>query len=119
MIEELLNKLQGLWTVEFVSNFGTLGYGVAVFVSNRILGGDNQYFYVGDVSVSAENMSATADIKVTLFNKVFGSIFGDIDTFNLKVSGKIEEPKIELKGYMIENPNLKITIKCSKRSDLK
>jgi len=109
-----MEKLEGLWTVFFQSNFQTLGTGVAVFMNDRILGGDSYYYYDGNVKVQGNK--AEANIKVVRFNKAGMAIFGNLDSFNLKVSGDIAATDIELHGNMVEQPNMKITIKGKKIS---
>jgi hypothetical protein len=107
-----MENLEGLWTVSFQSNFQTFGTGVAVFIHDRILGGDTFYYYDGNVKV--QDNRAEASIRVVRFNKAGMAIFGNLDSFNLKVSGDIAASDIELHGNMVEQPNMKITIKGKK-----
>lgn len=107
-----MEKLEGLWTVAFQSNFQTIGTGVAVFTQDRILGGDTFYYYEGHVNIQGTGAEAT--IKVVRFNKAGMAIFGNLDSFNLKVSGDIAATEMELHGNMVEQPNMKITIRCKK-----
>lgn len=109
-----MEKLEGLWTVSFQSNFQTFGTGVVVFIEDkdRILGGDSHYYFDGNIKVL--DNKAEANIKVVRFNKAGMAIFGDLDSFNLKVSGDIAATDIELHGNMVEQPNMKITIKGKK-----
>lgn len=107
-----MEKLKGLWTVSFQSNFQTFGTGVVVFTQDRVLGGDSFYYYEGDAKVQGNRAEAT--IKVVRFNKAGMAIFGNLDSFNLKVSGDIASPEMELHGNMLEQPNMKITIRCTK-----
>lgn len=107
-----MENLEGLWTVFFQSNFQTFGFGVAVFVGDRILGGDAAYYYDGNVKV--QDNRAEASIKVVRFHRTGMAIFGDLNSFNLKVSGDITVPNMEFHGYMVEQPSMKITIKATK-----
>jgi hypothetical protein len=107
-----MENLEGLWTVSFQSNFQTVGTGVVVFTHNRILGGDTFYYYDGNINVQGNRAEAT--VKIVRFNKAGMAIFGNLDSFNLKVSGDIGTSNIELKGNMVEQPNMKITILCKK-----
>jgi hypothetical protein len=110
-----MESLEGLWTVFFQSNFQTFGTGVAVFINDRILGGDSHYYYDGKVQVDGSFGKAT--IKIVRFNKEGMAIFGDLDSFNLEVSGNIAPSNMELHGNMVEQPSMKITIQCKKTSD--
>jgi len=108
-----MENLEGLWTVSFQSNFQTFGTGVVVFMGEgRILGGDSSYYYDGNLK--ERDNQAEANIKVVRFNKTGMAIFGNLDSFNLKVSGKITAPNMEMHGHMVEQPNMKITIKGKK-----
>lgn len=107
-----MEKLNGLWTVSFQSNFQTFGTGVVVFIGDRILGGDAFYYYNGTVKIEGDKVDA--NIKIVRFNKAGMAIFGDLDSFSLKVFGDISDPRMELRGNMVEQPNMKITITCQK-----
>jgi hypothetical protein len=111
-----METLDGLWTVSFLSNFQSFGTGVAVFVGGRILGGDSSYYYDGKVNIKDNTGEAT--IEVVRFNKAGIAIFGNLDSFNLKVSGNLLTPDMELHGNMVEQPNMKITIKCKKITNI-
>jgi hypothetical protein len=62
-----MENIEGLWTVSFQSNFQTFGTGVAVFMHDRILGGDSNYYYDGKVNLQGNMVEAR--IKVVRFNK--------------------------------------------------
>ncbi len=87
-----MENLEGLWTVSFLSNFQTFGTGVVVLTQNRILGGDAFYYYDGNVKT--QDKTVEANIKVVRFNKAGMAIFGNVDSFNLNVSGSIMEPEM-------------------------
>ena len=42
------------------------------------------------------------------------AIFGNLDLFNLKVAGDVTGNEFALHGYMVEAPNMKITVKGKK-----
>lgn len=107
-----MEKLNGLWTVSFQSNFQTVGTGVVVFIEDRILGGDSFYYYNGNAKFEGDKVEA--NIKVVRFNKAGMAIFGDLDSFSLKVCGDVSAPTMELRGNVVEHPNMKITITCQK-----
>lgn len=111
-----MNNVDGLWTVYFQSNFQTFGTGVVVFIGNRVVGGDTFYYYDGETKI--EDNKAEASIKVVRFNKTGMAIFGNLDSFTLKVSGNISDSNMELHGNMVEQPNMKITIKGQKINSL-
>jgi hypothetical protein len=110
--------IEALWSVEFGSNLGILGAGVAVFETGRVLGGDSAFMYVGNYKVV--NDIVQSDIHVTKYNNIgsMQSIFGPLTNFNLKVSGKLDRQTIVLTGIVVEQPQLQITIKATRRVEL-
>jgi len=104
--------LEALWSVEFGSNVGGFGAGVAVFETGRVLGGDSAFMYVG--SYRTENGVVYSDIRITKYNNLsdMQSIFGPLTSFSLKVSGKADAKEMVLTGSVVEHPQLQITIKA-------
>lgn len=110
--------LEALWSVEFGSNVGSFGAGVAVFETGRVLGGDSTFMYVGNYKT--DNGVVHAEIHVTKYNNLSNmqSIFGPLTSFNLNVSGKADPKEMVFIGSVIEQPQLKITIKAVRRVEL-
>ncbi len=108
--------LEALWSVEFISNVQGSGAGVAVLETGRVLGGDNQYTYVGSYKV--ENGVTFADIRVALHNEPDNSIFGPLKEFTLRLSGQARRDQFDLHGEVVENPALKIGIRLTRRAEL-
>jgi len=100
--------IEALYGVEFESNMNDAGYGVVVLETERILGGDSSFVFVGNYKL--ENGIIKAEVKCTKF--------GDIDEFTLSLSGKPQRNEFILQGYMIENPAMKIGIKLTRRAEL-
>jgi hypothetical protein len=108
--------LEALWTVEFVSNTGSYGAGVVVFKTGRIFGGDAFYYYLGNVVV--KNEIVEAEVVVTHHSGPPQSIFGPLNKFHLKLSGKLQMPVMELHGYLVENPLMKMSARLTWRVEL-
>jgi len=109
--------LEALWSVEFLS--GTTlrqGAGVIVLETSRAFGGDSSYFYVGGYQLIHDTLKA--DVKVTHYFGPTISVFGPRQQFTLKLEGKIAEHTFSLHGYLVEQPELKITVQLTKRADL-
>ena len=105
-----MKKMEGLWTIYFRSGF--FGTGVAVFKDNRLLGGDTYYYYDGNFKLRDHRVDAT--IMVVRFNLTGVGVFGNLDSFNLNVSGDITGDEMQLQGEMLEQPDKKISIHCKK-----
>lgn len=108
--------IEALWSVEFVSNVQGHGAGVAVLETGRVLGGYNQYTYVGSYNV--ENRDVEAKVTVSLYAGEGWSIFGNATSFNLQLTGKLERAGFEMRGHVVENPSLEIGIKFRRVAEL-
>lgn len=108
--------LEALWSVEFVSSLGGFGGGVVVFETGRVFGGDGQYYYLGNYKVAGETASGEAEI--THYSGQPYSVFGQRKKFRIRVSGKLQEPTMELKGYLVDDPSMEIVMRLTKRADL-
>ena len=108
--------VEALYGVEFLSNSEGIGYGVAVLETNRILGGDTSFVYIGEYEI--ENGVIYAKIKCTNDREVKESIFGEINKFNLELTGKIARDEFILQGHMVEHPSHKIAVKLTRRAEL-
>ena len=108
--------IEALYGIEFVSNIDDGGYGVLVLETGRILGGDSSFVYVGDYEV--KNHKVYANVKCTNDRETLQSIFGDIKEFNLHLEGTPDPKEFILAGHMVEDPNLKIAVKLTRRAEL-
>jgi len=108
--------IEALYGVEFVSNNNNGGYGVVVLETGRILGGDSSFVFVGDYEV--ENGTVRANVKCTNDREMLESIFGNLKEFNLQLEGALNEKEFILQGHMLENPEMKIGVKLTRRAEL-
>ncbi|WP_024461504.1 GrlR family regulatory protein [Marinimicrobium sp. LS-A18] len=110
--------IEALYGIEFVSNSNDGGFGVAVLETGRVFGGDSSFVFIG--SYESSNGNVTARIKCTNDRKLLQSIFGDINEFNLELSGTPDKEHKEfiLQGHMVENPSMKIGVKLTRRAEL-
>lgn len=109
--------LDGLWIVEFRTNLGLLGQGIAVLSGTRVFGGDSSFYYKGSYTEHEGTMSA--EIDVVRYSATLKSVFGNVDNFHLTVSGKLEtETEMQLVGHLAENPNMKVTVKGLKKAEM-
>lgn len=106
----------GLWTVEFISTIKRYGKGVLIVNDNRLLGGDDGYYYSGTCNVTGNNIQAT--INVVKYDQNSISVFGNIDHFQLTLNGEINEYQFEAIGTIANNPQTQIRVVGTKREDL-
>jgi hypothetical protein len=109
-------SIEALWSVEFISNTQIVGAGVAVLETDRIFGGDSQYFYVGDYK--SERGVTTANIKVTHYAGAYASIFGPTKEFHLTLKGTPSRDQFELHGHVVGMRDLTISMRLSRRAEL-
>jgi hypothetical protein len=107
--------LEAQWVVEFKSAID-FGAGTVVFESGRVFGGDGQYRYEGDYKI--DNGHLTGEVEVERFSGAPNSVFGPLDRFKIKVSGRVQSPVMDLYGNLAQSPFTPIVIRCTKKSDL-
>lgn len=79
--------IDGLWTVEFSSSIGLFGMGVVVIKDNRVLGGDEGYYYYGNCYLEDSNFHGELTVKRHNRNSI--SVFGDIEEFSFEFKGTL------------------------------
>ncbi len=109
-------KIDGLWTIEFISTLHLLGSGVVVLNDKRILGGDEGYYYSGRYDTQNGRFSGTID--VTRYNPKSLSVFGNIGQFTMKLNGEVQNYQIEGTAWIESNPDQKIRIVGTKKQEL-
>ena len=109
-------KIDGLWTIEFISTLHLLGSGVAVLNNTRLLGGDEGYYYSGSYDTKNDRFSGTID--VTRYNRKSLSVFGDIGQFTMELEGKIHDYQIRGTAWIKGNRDRQIRIVGTKKQEL-
>ena len=109
-------NIDGLWTIEFISTLHLVGSGVAVLHDERLLGGDEGYYYSGHYKTQNGQFSGT--IHVTRYNPRSISVFGDTGQFTLKLEGKVQDYQIEGTATMASAPDRKLRIVGTKKEEL-
>lgn len=111
--------LEALWSVEFIANTQIHGAGVIVLESERIYGGDSQYFYLGKYKTTGDNGDIlNAEITVTHYHGIPFSIFGTLQKFTVKLTGKCRPDTFEMQGFLVENPALKLGVRLTNQAKL-
>jgi len=110
-------SLEALWTVEFVSDLEVAGAGVVVFETDRVFGGDAQYYYTGIYEVHPDG-TVEGEVHVRHYAGAPYSVFGYRKNFSVKVSGKPQTPVMELEGTLIEDPPSRLRIRLTRRAEL-
>lgn len=108
--------IEALWSVEFAANTQDFGSGVVVVENGKVLGGDAQYFYVGNCKL--ENGVLHATVEITHYSGAPSSVFGTTNKFRLAVSGVPAHDKFTLQGHVVEAPQFHISIHFTRRAEL-
>ncbi len=106
----------GLWAVEFISTINRVGNGVLIANGNRLLGGDDGYYYSGSWTITDNILEASITVIKHNLNAI--SVFGDIDHFQLNFSGEINEYEFDAVGEIANNPQAQIKVVGTKKEDL-
>ena len=101
--------LEQLWSVEFVSELGSEGGGVIVLENGKLLGGNNNYFYIGSYDLKNNKFNATIDIKH--YHGKCNPVFGKLEEFILKLQGDSDEESMLLTGHMLEDPSRELHVR--------
>jgi hypothetical protein len=108
--------IEALWSLEFISSQRIYGAGVVVLETDRLVGGDAQYFYIGRYKI--ESGIIEADVDVEHYAGQPFSIFGPSQRLKVILKGKVVYPVMELQGCLANNPKQTFTVRCTKRADL-
>jgi hypothetical protein len=116
-------SVEALWTVNFGSNLGAAGNGVAVFETGRLFGGDTDYTYVGNYDVTPDGKHINADLDIANYSGRLSSIFGPLAQFKLHIEAAIPKDDgigsfMQAQGYVVGAPQAKIALTLTKRAQL-
>jgi T3SS negative regulator,GrlR len=114
-------QIEALYVVEF-GDFATGGRtmengGVAVLETNRVLGGDSGYYYVGTYTFKDGRIEAT--VKIVKHNLAWRNAFGDAATsFTVKIQGMISNGIMNGQMERTDRPGLRLPIRLTWKEDL-
>lgn len=110
--------LEAMYGIEFVSAYDA-GYGVVIFETGRIYGGDSSFVYIG--SYHFDNGLLKATVKVTNDRHLLQSIVG-LDQFTVTAEANLgsnaTSTEFIMRGEVLENPALKVAVKFTRRAEL-
>jgi hypothetical protein len=106
----------GLWAVEIGGELGVVAAGVMVCSQGRLFGGSERYYYVGRYDVSGGRFEA--EVSVTHYNDVAGSLFGHADGLRFRMSGIASEPEMDLEGSLPTRSDTEYMVRLRKLREL-
>jgi hypothetical protein len=107
--------IEALWAVNFSSSpIGAFGFGVAVFETGRIFGGDSFYYYLGDYAVDGTTVRGNVD--VIHYSGPPSNIFGPIERLSLRYEGQMRnDDTMQATGVDPTNPQRRRVVMLFRR----
>jgi hypothetical protein len=109
--------LEAVWSVEFLSNQGVSGNGIAVFDAGRIFGGNDTLIYTGRYQVVDGVIHAQVKVETYALTPAVIS-GGGFQTFHLDVTGPPDRNNLFLTGHVTTDPSRTMTIRAVRRVEL-
>jgi hypothetical protein len=110
--------IEALWSVSFQSNVTPGGgTGIVVFETGRVFGGDSTMIYTGSYRVVNGVIEADVHVDTYAIQSGMASTVG-LSTYDLKVTGPVARDRLALSGYVVQDPNRKMTIIAIRRAEL-
>ncbi len=107
-------QLNALWTIEYATNHGDFGTGVAVLVDGHIYGGDTHYCYEGTYEHAGDELVAC--VKLCLHRRKRASGEEAPDGFTVLMRGRPVGEELEFTGVLEHEPDTKLFIHLQRRS---
>ena len=81
-----------------------------------MVGGDPGYYYVGRYETDRNVLRGT--LRVQRYNEGYVSVFGSLEAFDVAVAGPLDGSIMMLTGALVEHPDIKMSVICTKRESL-
>lgn len=109
-------SVEGLWSYEALSHTPEIASGVIVLVAGQVLGGNSENYVVGSYTVMNSRLAAA--VKLASHTGDQRTVFGKMESFRLQIAGEVQDRLMELAGYVVDEPEKKILIRCERRVTL-
>ena len=106
-------SVEGLWSYEALSNTPEIASGVMVLVSGQVLGGNSENYFVGSYTLMNNRLAAA--VKLASHTGEQRTVFRKAESLRLQIAGDVQGRLIELAGYVVDEPEKKILIRCERR----
>jgi len=106
----------GIYSAVFKSSIEKVGGCLLVIDNGKIHGGTTRYIIKGFYERKGD--TTEAELKIEHYQGPLKSVFGEIEEYSLILSVTPEPGSFQMKGYMIENADMKIEVEGIKVSDL-
>jgi hypothetical protein len=103
-----------LWSFEFMDLKEHRGAGVVVFYSNKVLGGNDGFTYIGEYLLKGNEISFKVDVK--RFNEHAPGIYKD--EYTLIAKGEYNDLDFVITGSPIDNKDLLLAIHLTRQQEI-
>jgi hypothetical protein len=107
--------VEGFWIVQYEGMKGN-GGGVAMFIKDKVFGGDTGYTYMG--SYQTQGNIVKAQVKVHNFLPNIPSVLGVVGDFELNIDGTLEGDVIRGTGTVPNAQAVGIALRLTRKADL-
>lgn len=113
-------QIEALYVVEFADILAPgkmRNGGVAVLETNRVLGGDSGYYYVGNYTIKDGQIDA--NVRIVKHNAVWANVFGDASqSFNVKMQGTVSNGVMNGHMERLDRPGMRLPVRLTWKEDL-
>jgi hypothetical protein len=114
-LERIVPQIEALYVVEFADIVapGTMrNGGVVVLETNRVLGGDSGYYYVGNYTAKDRHVEAT--VRIVKHNPSWGNVFGDAArSFTVKMQGTVNNGVMNGHMERVDRPGMQLLVRLT------
>jgi len=111
--------LNGIYAAVFIANQDAVGAGVIVIDGGRLHGGDTSFFYRGKYRLDGQNeKKITANVEVEKHSPYLESVYGQLDSYRLTLTGIIQPTGFTLSGQVAGQSELTMDIQLRRVSNL-
>ncbi len=107
--------LDGFYSATVTTNLNTQGSCVVTLLNEQVWGGDSAYIFIGAYTFVNGIFESKIHCKREQVNAVL--IFGDTEEYSIIGSGKPNGnfQEFVLIGYVLENPEMKLSVQLTRR----
>ena len=111
-----MSSIEAIWSIYFMKGPDTYGAGVAVFETQRIFGGDSNYYYVGSYAVQGSIVTGTVNVRH--YTGDLNNVFGPLK--ELEIDFEVEKRGDEMNGAGVAKgiPGGRLVAKLKRLADL-
>lgn len=105
--------VEGLWSYEALSNTPEMASGVMVLVAGQVFGGNGENYFAGSYTLTNNRLAAA--VKLTSHTDDQRSGVDKAQSLRLQLAGDVQARLMELAGYVVDEPEKKLLIRCARR----